>query len=309
MRYCSFLVLCMFCSVHVCGQTLAELEKDLDSMIRRTEKSNVVFSLGYGNNPAYDRKNNTYTDLVLKPYLSPGVTYFHKSGLNAGISTYYLFNANDKPWFEWDLSAGYDYTKNRNFVTGVNYTKYLFTKSREDIMPTPITNELFAYFVYQQWWLQPGIIADLGWGTEKDRLMRNRYSITHGQDLNFIASLRHDFMFLDIAKRNDAVLITPSLNFIAGTANYYSELESIQYLMQSEKGRKTIAPPPGPLTKQESRDIATAFEARAVDVSVHLSYIIGRVSIVPSYTVFKLLTNTTDNGISGYFTAHVSVTL
>ncbi len=293
------------------GQTLAELEKELDSMIRRTEKSDFVLGLAYGNNPAYDKRNNTYAtqDLVLKPYLSPSLTYYHKSGLNAGVSTYYLFNANDKPWFEWDLNAGYDYTKNRRFLTGINYTKYLFTNSRKDIMATPITNELFAYFTYRNWWLQPALSADFGWGREKDQVSRKEYSVIHGQDINFIASLRHDFMFLDVVRHNDAFLLVPSVNFTAGTANYYSELESFEYLMQSARGRRTLPKPAAPLTRQRPADITTGFEARAVDVSLHLSYIIGRVTVAPSYTVFKLLTASQGNGLSGFFTAHMSVTL
>lgn len=280
-------------------------------MIRRSEKSDVVIGLGYGNNLAYDKKINTYTaqDLILKPYLSPSLTYYHKSGLNAGVSTYYLFKANDQPWFEWDLSAGYDYTKSRRFLAGITYTKYLFTRSREDIMATPITNELFAYYAYRGWWLQPVLSADFGWGKEKDPVFRKLYSVTHGQDINFIASLRHDFMFIDVLRHNDALLLTPSVNFTAGTANYYSELESFQYMMQSNKGRMALPPPPGPYTPQKQADINTGFEARALDVSFHLSYLVGRVTLAPSYTVFKLLTASSGSGISGYFTAHMSISL
>lgn len=312
MRYCYLLVLCMLSGFHVFGQTLAELEKELDSMIKRSEKSDFVIGMGYGNNPAYDSKLTPYAtqNVILKPFLSPSITYYHKSGFNASLSNYYLFNANSNPWFEWDLSAGYDYTKSRRFLAGVNYTKYLFTKSHDDIIATPIKNELFAYGVYRDWWLEPGLSVDFGWGKEKEQITKRKYSITHGQDINFIASLRHDFMFLDVLRRNDAILLTPTVNFIAGTANYSSEMEGFQYVMQSKKAGKLLPmPSPGMQGHSDDRDITTGFEARAVDLSLRLSYIIGRVSFAPSYTVFKVLQNTSDNSLSGFFTAHVSVTL
>ena len=60
---------------------------------------------------------------------------------------------------------------------------------------------------------------------------------------------------------------------------------------------------------QEEEEITvsdnTGFQPRAIDLGLRVSYIIGKVAISPSYTVFKLLQG--DTGITGYFTASVSV--
>lgn len=309
---CCFLFLFLLCSQAVMCQSLAELEKQLDSLLKKRERSELILGIGYGNSPAYGKKTQTYeTPIVMKPFLSPTVSYFHKTGLYASASSYYLFEAIGKPWFEWDLSVGYDYSKNRKFLTGISYTRYIFTDS-VDIPVTPINNELFAYFYYRDWWLQPGISLDLGWGSAEEKVAGGRLSRNiSGKDFNIVTAVRHPFIFIDVLKHDDAILLTPSVGLTMGTANYYSNLKSFQYISRSPKLHwewSDAAPPEGDARAAFlSRKTATGFEMRAIDLTVNASYMIGNFTISPSYTIFKPFQGD-EKQLTGYFTARLGYT-
>ena len=226
-----FLLLCA--AMPAAGQSLADLERELDSLLNKPLKSEVVIGLGFGNNPAYGGKaTDPFRPVTMKPFLSPNVSYNHKSGLYASVYGYYLLNATRKPWFETDVSAGYDYTKNRDFLTGASYTHYFYADS-SDIPATPIVNEAYAYFFYRKWWLEPGLSLDLGWGKYKEKNELGELHTVSGSDFNMIFDLRHSFIFMDLLKTDDALLVMPVTSFMMGTANYYSNLKSTKYVSRS----------------------------------------------------------------------------
>lgn len=303
----------------VAGQSLAELERQLDSLLQKQATNDVLLSIGYGNNPAYGSKTaNFERPIVMKTFFSPSVAYYHKSGFFGSLSGYYLTNSEKNPWFEWDLSAGYDYTKSRKFLAGISYTHYFFSDS-SDVPLTPIKNELFAYFYYRGWWLQPGISLDFGWGQQTGtttsyrqigRLpirIRNEVTTTEsGRDFNMILAVRHPFIFMDVLKYDDVLLVTPSLGLTMGTAHYYSNMKAFQYISRSAKIKEDIKRSKKNVNGQplESSD-HTGFEPRAVDLTLNCSYLIGRFTLAPAYTVFKPLQGE-DTSIMSYFTAKVS---
>lgn len=309
MHRCFSFVLFLLCSQAVMSQSLAELEKQLDSLLRKQEKSEFMIGLGYGNNPVYGSKKVADYDrpIVMKSFISPTVGYYHKSGWYGSATSYYLFDAIGTPWFEWDFSAGYDYTRNRRFLTGISYTKYIFSDS-SDVPSTPINNELFAYFYYRDWYIQPGISLDLGWGNVDEKVGPVTRNIS-GKDFNIVAAVRHPFIFVDVLKQEDAIILTPSFGLTMGTANYYSNLKAFQYISRSPK------------LKWDDRDIRrenlndlrgvtqstnTGFQVRALDLTVNLSYVIGKFTISPSYTVFRPFQGE-DKSLIGYFTARVGL--
>lgn len=308
-KHGSIIIPLLFCSLMVAGQSLAELEKQLDSLLRKQERSELLVSVGFGNNPAYGAKTpNLQRPIVMKNFLSPSLSYYHKSGLFASASAYYLLNSEREPWFEWDFTAGYDYTKNRKFLTGISYTKYLFADS-SDVPATPISNEVFAYFYYRGWWLlQPGISLDFGWGQQSERVRRATRHVS-GADFNVITAVRHPFIFLDVVRPDDAVILTPSIGFTMGTAKYYSNLKAYQYMARSPKMEKDNKKKHWHQMGQiyETAD-HTGFEPRVIDMTFNFSYLIGRFSLSPSYTIFKPLQGD-DKNIMSYFTARVTLTL
>ncbi|MBO9155414.1 hypothetical protein ACFOTA_24595 [Chitinophaga sp. GCM10012297] len=292
-------------------QNLADLERQLDSLLNRQQKNEWVIGLGFGNNPAYGGKTtDAFRPVNMKSFLSPNVSYNHKSGLYASTYAYYMLGATQRPWFELDLSGGYDYTKDRNFLAGASYTKYFYRDST-DVPPTPITNELFAYFFWRKWWLEPGVSFDFGWGRYIEADDRNSLSVK-GNDFNIIVDVRHPFIFLDVLKKNDAVLLMPVASLTSGTAKYFSNLKSFRYVSRSniakKQGRGRRRRPDQDVPVETALSDGSAFRPRAVDFGVRASYIIGKVAIAPSYTVFKLLQGE-DTSITGYFTASVSLTL
>jgi hypothetical protein len=294
-----FLTFLLFCSNVAASQTLAQLEQQLDSLLRKQQRSEVLIGLGFGNSPAYGSKVTNYEiPIVLKPSLSPSVSYYHKSGFYGNVSSYYLMNSVGKPWFEWDFTAGYDYTKNRNILTGISYTHYIYTDS-SDVPTTPIKNELYAYFYIGKWWLQPGISLDYGWGKQVSRYNHLTERLK-GNDFNMIYSVRHPFTFYNILKPGDGAILTPATNLTFGTATYYSNLEAFQYMIR-------VADPPMQqhmFNKEFSFEDRTKFDARAIDFTFNLSYFVGPVTINPSYTLFKAFTGS-NQSVMSYFTARV----
>lgn len=315
-HWCIVLASLLGCSHIAVGQTsLEELQRQLDSLLQKQEKSEVLVGIGYGNNPAYGAKTADYDKpIVMKNFISPSIAYYHKSGFSGSLSAYHLLNAEKNPWFEWDLSASYDYTKSKHFLTGISYTRYFFADS-SDVPITPIKNELFAYFYYRDWWLQPGLSLDFGWGKNnqvlnfRDLGRRRRMvpeSSVSGRDFNMILAVRHPFIFIDVLKYDDALLITPSLGLTLGTANYYSNMKAFQYAARSAKIKGDI--------KESKKDASgrpveseqkTGFEPRAIDFTLNLSYMIGKITLAPSLTVFKPFQGE-DKSIMSYFTARAS---
>lgn len=306
--------LLLLCSCFASGQSLAELERQLDSLLGKQQKSELMLAVSYGNNPAYGAKTtNVEQPIVMKTFLSPSLTWYHKSGFFAGANAYYLFNTNQNHWFEWDLTAGYDYTKNRNILMGISYTRYLFADST-DIPATPIKNELFAYFYYRKWWLQPGVSLDFGWGNYRSSGLQGKENVT-GSDFNIITTIRHPFIFTELLGLSDALLFTPSVSLTMGTANYYSQLVSFRYINRSPKMKKDKAAGnrgrgrgrgrgPGPDGELNFAD-HTGFEPRIVDLTMSASYLAGKFTISPAFTVFKPLTGE-DLNIMTYFTARLA---
>ncbi|WP_343693844.1 hypothetical protein [Chitinophaga sp.] len=313
MRRCFCIFLFLFCSQAVWSQSLAELEKQLDSLLRKREKSELIIGVGYGNNPAYGSKvNNGERPVVMKTFLSPTLGYYHKSGFYGTASNYYLFNSLGTPWFEWDFSAGYDYSKSKHFMTGVSYTRYIFADSA-DVPATPINNELFAYFYYRDWWVQPGISLDFGWGSCEEakgpKGPNGEPALTRhlsGNDFNIVAAVRHPFIFVDVLKTDDAFLLTPSVGLTMGTARYYSNLRAFQYISRSPwmKGNE----PHEVFHPATTRKSNTGFEMRALDLTVSASYIVGKFTLAPSYTIFKPFQGE-DKKLVNYFTARIAYTL
>ncbi|WP_109697125.1 hypothetical protein [Chitinophaga deserti] len=329
MKNLIIVTLCLLLPAATCyAQTLADLERELDSLLDSRYKSEVTVALGFGNNPAYGGKAaDAFRPIDMKPFLSPSVNYTHKSGLFATAGAYYLLGADRKPWFELDLSAGYDYTRNRDLLTGISYTRYIYADS-SDVPQTPIKNELYAYFIYRKWWLQPGLSLDYGFGSyrqEEAGVITNE----RGSDFNVIVDVRHPFVFMDVITADDGLLIMPVMGLTTGTARYFSNMKSFRYATRGNAIKKfnekrnngrgngngngngnggQQGPQPGTETETETvLSDGSAFKPRAADLGLRVSYIIGRFAISPSFTLFKMLQGP-DTGVAGYFTASVSVT-
>jgi len=164
----------------------------------------------------------------------PTLGYYHRSGLSL-VTTGNIITENNKPnLYQIAVSPGYDYLENRNFATGITYTRF-FTKDTLSFYTTPLQNELFGYFTYRKWWIRPTVALSYGWGNRTDYMEReeliqdlrlrrsgltrinSKESVT---DFSIIASVRHDFYWLGIFSYKDHIRITPQLVFISGTQKF-----------------------------------------------------------------------------------------
>ena len=226
-------------SVHVPDSTvdydllLQDMETFLDSMLRPRSYfiGSLAFGKGYYNLAS---KSNSTIESALRFTYSPTVGYYHKSGFGlSGIGS--IINDNEKlNLYQFSLSPGYDYLENRDFATGIAYTRF-FTKDSLSFYTTPLQNELYSYFIYRKWWIKPMVAMSYGWGSRKDynerealiqdlRLRRrgiiqinSRESVS---DFSLITSVRHDFYWLDIFSNKDHLRFTPQLSFISGTQKF-----------------------------------------------------------------------------------------
>jgi hypothetical protein len=212
---------------------LQDMESFLDSI--STPRSYFLGSLSIGKG-YFNFINNTnlFLQTAEKFTYIPIVGYFHKGGLSVtGASN--IVNEGDKlNLYQFSISPGFDYLKNRDLATGITVTKF-FTRDSLSFYTTPLQNELYAYFTYRKWWMKPTVALSYGWGSRSDfiereaqiqdlRLRRrglirinSKESIT---DFSLISSLRHDFYWLNVFSYKDHFRLTPQLSFISGTQKF-----------------------------------------------------------------------------------------
>ena len=212
---------------------LKDMETFLDSI--SSPQSYFLGSLAMGRGfYNYTSKANVYLETHKSFTYTPTAGYFHKSGLSVN-ATGNIVNHDDKlDLYQVAVSSAFDYFKNKDFATGITYTRF-FTKDSLDFYTTPLQNELFAYFTYRKWWIRPTVALSYGWGNRTDymeretliqdlRLRRSgvtRINSTESiSDFSLITSVRHDFYWLGVFSYKDHFRISPQLSFISGTQKF-----------------------------------------------------------------------------------------
>lgn len=219
-----------------------ELDSFLDSLLRPHSyfMASIYAGNGYYN---YDSKDNYFLETTKQMTYVPVVGYYHKSGMGITISGNVLSDSSALNLYQGSVSPSYDYIKNRNLATGIAYTRF-FTKDSLTFYTSPLQNELYAYFTYRKWWLKPSVSASYGWGSrsslqERERLLQSlrlrlrgytRVNTTETiNDFSVIASVRHDFYWLDIFGKNDHIRLTPQISFTCGTQKFGFNQQSSSY--------------------------------------------------------------------------------
>jgi hypothetical protein len=212
---------------------LQDMEFFLDSI--SSPHSYLLGSLAMGRGfYNYSSKSTVYLETAKSFTYTPTIGYFHKSGLSVN-ATGNIVNHDDKlDLYQVAVSPGYDYFENKDFATGIAFTKF-FTKDSLDFYTTPLQNELFGYFTYRKWWIRPTVALSYGWGSRTDymeretliqdlRLRRSGVTRINSKesisDFSVITSLRHDFYWLGVFSYKDHFRFTPQLSFISGTQKF-----------------------------------------------------------------------------------------
>src|SRR6478736_1315964 len=143
------------------------LMMDFDKFLDSISKPKSFFSVSIGAGSGYfNFKSTNVVQLRTekKAIFSPSMAYYHKTGLGIMVNGYMINEDGKMNMYQYSVTPSFDYINNRNFSTGIAYSLYK-TKKETNFYVTPIENELFAYFRYKKWWLQPAISMSYGWGS------------------------------------------------------------------------------------------------------------------------------------------------
>jgi hypothetical protein len=152
-------------------------------------------------------------------------------------------------------TASYDYLKNHKLLTGISFTKFV-TKKELPFYTSPLSNEVYAYFSYRNWWLKPAFAAGYGWGSitnvetrkEKIKLLKGKplnsttiIETTEAiSDLSLSASLKHDFYWLHVLSKRDYFRVTPQVVLTGGTQKFGLSQTSNSYASEKRTGTSVL---------------------------------------------------------------------
>jgi hypothetical protein len=234
-----------------------ELFRDLDDFMDSILMPHSYFLASISMGKGYfdfSSKNTAYLETAKKFTYLPTVGYFHKSGLGLTATGYIVNDEQHLNFYQFSLSPSYDYLDNRNLATGISYTRY-FTKDSLPFYTSPLQNELSAYFTYRKWWMRPGIALNYGWGSrsaynKREELIQSLRLRPYGytyinsketvSDFSVMASVRHDFYWLDIFSYKDHIRLTPQLAFTSGTQKFGFNQNTTTYAQAVRSGSNII---------------------------------------------------------------------
>lgn len=204
----------------------------MDSLL--APRSHFLISIS-GANTYFNYKTNSGRINTKKQLaFTPIIGYYHKSGPGVTFSANYADYGEKRKWYQFFISPSFDFIQSRNWIGSISYVRY-FTKDSLPFYTTPLQNEINAYFVWRKSWLEPGLAASYGWGSRSDvekregyiRLLLQRIGVIYTssttesiRDFSVIASLRHNFYWLDVFSKKDYFKFTPLITFSAGTQKY-----------------------------------------------------------------------------------------
>ena len=210
-----------------------ELEDFLDSIT--APKNMLMVSIGAGNN-FFNVQSKTDRKITpeRKITYSPSVGFFHKNGLGINTSASVIKEVEGFNAYQFLVTGSYDYLASNDFITGLNYTRFL-TKDSLSFYTSPLKNEAAFYFLYKGWDYKPSIALTYGWGSRSDYEEREEYITSirlrplgytrinteeNINDFSLAASLKRDFYWLNKIGNNSVLKLTPQLTFTSGTQKF-----------------------------------------------------------------------------------------
>lgn len=234
-------------------QLFRDFDAFMDSIL--TPNSYLLASISAGKGfYNFESKSGTVITTSRKLTYSPTLAYYHKSGLGLTGTGALVDDGQNMNLFQVAITPSFDYLKNKNFATGISYTRF-FTKDSLPFYTTPLQNELYAYFTYRKWWVRPMLAMSYGWGSRTDylqreeliqdlRLRRRGFTYINTQetvrDFSLIASLRHDFYWLDVFTFKDHIRFTPQVSFTSGTQKFGFNQSSNTYATTVRTGANVL---------------------------------------------------------------------
>lgn len=261
----------------------------------------LSLSKGYFN---YENKSSSQVQTMKKFSWSPTLGYYHKSGLGFTATGSIVNDQNKMNFYQYSLSPSFDYLNNKNFATGISLTKY-FTKDSLSFYTSPLQNEVYGYFTYRKSWIRPAVAFSYGWGSRTDyeqreeliqslRLRPRGYTYINTtesvSDFSLVASLRHDFYWLDVFTYNDHIRFTPQVAFTSGTQKFGFNQTSNTYATTIRNGTNVLYG-----TENVYLDDQLKFQPLSVTLFLRGEYSIGKFFIQPQFTMDYYFPSATRN--------------
>lgn len=275
------------------GQDFQDFEAFMDSILAPHNYSVASVSMT-ANYFSFDGKNGTAAETKKKIVYSPLLGYYHKKGW--GISgTGSLVNDGDAMnFYQAAITPSYDYLENRKFAAGISYTRYL-TKDSLNFYTTPLKNEFYGYFMYRKAFIKPMIAISYGWGSRSDyeqrealindlRLRRRGFIYINTEekisDFSIVASIRHDFYWLDAFTYKDHIRFTPQLNFVSGTQKFGFNQFSSTYVTVIRNNSSVLYN-----SENIYLDDNLKFQPLSLSLMLRAEYFTGRFFIQPQFAL------------------------
>jgi hypothetical protein len=261
---------CLVSPFFSAGQSIKKMDStDLKNLYN---SSYVTAAVNYASDWVFAGRK----DSVKCPYVSPSVSYYHKSGLFVKGQLYYLTAASARRIDMVGFSGGYLFSKSRLYG-GVDGSVQLFNDSSYAVS-SAMSGRIGTYAGYDFSILELTLDVNGLFGQEATDVLT-------GIELN-----RRFWLF------NDRVTIYPSVYVLAGTQNYYSD-----YYTTRRSGAKE-RPGRGSAGGSEFTSLVSSttrrFELLSIDVSLPLSYSFGqcKVSFTPLYSFPQNIPDVTTGG-------------
>jgi hypothetical protein len=266
-----------------------DLEEFLDSILAPHSYTLTALSIqkGYFN---YKSKSEVFLEPTRKVSFTPSIGYYNKNGLGITSTGSFVNDQDAFKFYQLAISPSYDYLENKNLATGISYTRY-FTRDSLPFYTSPLQNEVYAYFNYRKWWFKPMIGISYGWGSRSDYQEREEYitslllrrngftwiNTTESiSDFSLIASVRHDFYWLDIFTYNDHIRLSPQLTFTGGSQKFGLNQSSNTYATLQRSGVNVLYS-----SENVFLDNKVYFQPLALTFYLKTEYSIGKFYIQP----------------------------
>lgn len=272
-----------------------------DSFIRATDTSQryhprrqIKIKTGYGSDFVYRGLNEPKT-----PYAQSGISYYARSGFYSSVNTYNLLKPDtNRSLAEVDCSAGWDFFFGDNADAGISFTKSFFDR-KNFVLQTALSNTGQAYLGYDFRLIYASLRVDYARdkfqttathfvpGKKKGTsVMVTTDTIFNVHDYYLTLELSHDFIWFDLFRDNDELIVGPTYYLISGTDNFSSAL-----LKHSFPQYRVV------------NDNTNKFHILYYTLSLPVLYYIGNFYINPSYdyNIARVLPAGVSNGNYGLF--------
>jgi hypothetical protein len=272
-----------------------ELFQDFDAFMDSilSPHSYMLGSLSVGKSYYnFESKSSSMIAASKKLTYSPTLGYYNKNGLGITTTGSIVNDEKNTNFYQFSVIPSFDYLNNKSFATGISFTKF-FTKDSLPFYTTPLQNELYVYFTYRKTWVRPTLSASYGWGSRTDylqreeliqdlRLRRRGFTYVNTKetvsDFSVIASVRHDFYWLDVFTYNDHIRLTPQIAFTSGTQKFGFNQSSNTYATTLRTGTNVLFS-----TEDVYLDDKIKFQPLSLTLFLRGEYFIGKFFIQPQF--------------------------